>query len=88
MEDSQLLFKVASGYWVVVQGIRGWAIRVWASGEGGKKKKVSDNCRTETVCGYKIESAGRKASVLVNMKIYKSEFKEFSKATCSMCKLI
>lgn len=38
LEDSQHLFKMASGYWGVVQGTRGRAIRVRASGGGGQHK--------------------------------------------------
>lgn len=33
--------------WEVVQGIRGWAIRVWASGEGGQKIST---CHFDAVC--------------------------------------
>lgn len=38
LEDSQLLFMMASGSRVVVQGARCWAIRVRASGEGVQNK--------------------------------------------------
>lgn len=49
LEDSQLPFKMAFAYGVVVQGTRGWEIRVWASGEGCHNN-FKDICGSDKQC--------------------------------------